>query len=81
MPLTLGDPVQPPEALQDVAFADDQVSIVDSPALIVICKALMDAVGCGLDAEPPPQADISAMHSIGKRRFNLMTYHGDFLGS
>ncbi len=47
VPLTLSVPLHPPEALHEVAFAELHVSITDSPASIVDCDAVNDAVGFG----------------------------------
>jgi hypothetical protein len=60
--------------LQDVAYADVQVSVADSPASIMIDDALIDTVGWGAGAEPPPHADSrSNAASIGDREINRMT--------
>jgi hypothetical protein len=40
-------PDHPPEALHAVAFAVDQVSVLDAPALTVVGLALRDTVGAG----------------------------------
>ena len=48
MPLLASAPLQPPPALQEVAFVELQVNVVASPLLIVDCDALIDAVGMGL---------------------------------
>jgi len=58
VPLKPGVPLHPPEATQDVAFAEDHVSIADPPASIAVCDAFIDTVGCGMTGlEPPLHAD------------------------
>jgi hypothetical protein len=54
-------PVQPPEALQDVALVELQLSVADPPLVTVVDDAVIDAVGAGgavaTGADPdPPQA-------------------------
>jgi hypothetical protein len=61
VPLTLSVPLHPPEALHEVAFAELHVSIADSPASIVDCDAVNDAVGCGEGgSERPLHAESSS---------------------
>jgi hypothetical protein len=57
-PLTASGPLQAPEAAQDVALLELQVSVEDAPALIVLAEAVNETVGTGGGApEPPPHAD------------------------
>jgi hypothetical protein len=61
LPLAAKVPLHPPEAVQEVALVEDQVSVVDPPALIVWLDVPRVVVGnggvAGADDEPPPQAD------------------------
>jgi len=45
VPLVPSVPLQPLEALQDVAYAEVQVSVAEPPASIVVVDALIDTVG------------------------------------
>jgi hypothetical protein len=60
VPLAASAPLQPPEALQDVAPVELQVNVDSSPLLTVVLDALIEAVGSGLIGEgstlPPPHA-------------------------
>lgn len=56
-------PLQPPEAVHDVALVDDQVSVLGEPEATVIGLALIETVGAGVPgpvlpplSPPPPQA-------------------------
>lgn len=52
-------PLQPPDALQEVALVELHVNVESSPLLIVVRAALTDAVGTALTGDglpPPPQA-------------------------
>jgi hypothetical protein len=58
LPFAAKVPLQPPEAVQEVALAEDHVSVGEPPASIVVLDASSDAVGNAVTgAEPPPQAD------------------------
>lgn len=59
VPFAASVPVHPPEAVQDVAFAEVHVNVAESPASIVFVDAFNDTVGCGLTGlePPPPHAD------------------------
>jgi hypothetical protein len=58
LPLGAKVPLQPPEAVQEVALAEDQVSVAEPPGAIVVLDARRDATGNAVTgAEPPPQAD------------------------
>jgi hypothetical protein len=67
LPLADFDPVQAPLALHEVAFVDDQVSVEDSPLLMVEGFAEIETVGAGVDtvtvtdllAEPPAPVQVS----------------------
>jgi hypothetical protein len=62
LPLVANAPVQPPEALHDVASVELQANIAASPLLTVIGDAVIDAVGTGgfvvtgTDPDPPQAA-------------------------
>ncbi len=47
-PLADSDPLQPPEAVQEVAFVDDHVSIAVPPLATVLGLALSVTVGAGM---------------------------------
>lgn len=56
LPLTSRDPLHPPDAVHEVAFVDDQVRVVDSPACTLVGYALsvtVGGLGGGEDVEPP----------------------------
>jgi hypothetical protein len=63
LPLAAKVPLHPPEAVQEVALAEDQVSVAEPPASTGVLDAPRVAVGNAaagagvLDDEPPPQAD------------------------
>ena len=72
LPLAATVPLHPPEAVQEVALVEDQVSVAEPPALTVVLDALRVAVGNGAaggvaggvtgevaapEPPPPPQAD------------------------
>ena len=63
LPLAAKVPLHPPEAVQEVALAEDQVSVAEPPALTGELDASSVAVGNAAagagapDDEPPPQAD------------------------
>jgi hypothetical protein len=70
LPPVANAPVQPPEALQDAAFVELQVSIAAPPLLTLVGDADSDAVGAGgtvvTGADPdPPQAARSSAALIG----------------
>jgi hypothetical protein len=57
-PLTASGPFQSPEALQDEALPEVQLSVADAPASIVVGDAVSETVGIGEGAPaPPPHAD------------------------
>jgi hypothetical protein len=43
------EPVHPPEAVQEVAFVDDQVTVVDWPRVIAVGFTDIVAVGTGAE--------------------------------
>jgi hypothetical protein len=66
LPLVATAPVQPPEALHDVASVELQVNMAASPLLTVVGEALIDALSgsgfavSGTDPDPPQAAKSSA---------------------
>jgi len=63
LPLVGNAPLQPPEAVQEVASVELQVNVDASPLSIAIGDALMDALGSAPIGDlltPPPQATNSA---------------------
>jgi hypothetical protein len=71
LPLVANAPVQPPEAVQDVALAELQFSIAAPPLLTAVGDAVIDAAGAGgpgvIGADPdpdPPQAARSSAAPI-----------------
>lgn len=56
VPLVALAPVQPPEAVQDVALVLDQVSVVVAPEMTLagLAARVTVGVGTGAGAEPPP---------------------------
>ena len=64
-------PLQPPDAVQDVVFAELHVRFAAAPLLTLLCEALIDAVGggAGADESPPPQdVSIRSPAAAAKRR-------------
>lgn len=60
LPLAASVPLQSPEAAQVAALVEDQVSVADWPASIVVSEAVSETVGAGVgETPPPPQADNS----------------------
>jgi hypothetical protein len=59
LPLVASVPLQPPEAVQDVALVEDHVSVAEPSAAIVVADAARLAVGNAVTAAepPPPHAD------------------------
>ena len=57
LPLGARVPLHPPEAVQEVALAEDQVSVAEPPASIVVLDASRDATGSAVTGAVPPQAD------------------------
>jgi hypothetical protein len=51
-------PDHAPEAEQEVAFAEDQVSIVDAPLATDVGFAARDTVGRGGGGVAPPDSDV-----------------------
>lgn len=69
VPLGCSAPLHPPDATQEVAFAEFHVKVIDLPLAIELGVALIDAVGADagvldpvgvLDPPPPPQAASSS---------------------
>ncbi len=65
-------PVQPPDAAQDVVFAENQVKVDESPATIALGLALIDKVGAAPEtvtvadwvALPPGPAQVNVKVSL-----------------
>jgi hypothetical protein len=62
LPLVASAPLQPPEAVHDVAADELQISVEAVPLLTVVCAAPRDAVGCdglaeGVTPAPPHAAN------------------------
>ena len=47
VPLVALDPLQPPDAMHEVALVEFPVNVKAPPLLIVVCAALIETVGCG----------------------------------
>ena len=61
LPLAGSEPLQLPDAVHELAFAELHVSVVELPLSMLVLAALNDAVGMGSPGEVvPPQADNSA---------------------
>jgi hypothetical protein len=61
-------PLHAPEAAQEVALLEDQVSSLGAPGLTMVGEALMDAVGAaGGKLEPPPPQDASSAAALTSR--------------
>jgi hypothetical protein len=67
-PLTPSVPLHAPEAMQDVAFVEVHISMVDSPAAIDVSDACIDTVAGGLTEAAPPQAQSSSTQASNKNR-------------
>ena len=67
LPLVASEPLQPPEAVHELAFVELHVSVVEPPLLTAVLAAVSDTVGTGLD-EPPPHATSRRVAPIGKSR-------------
>ena len=80
VPLAAFVPVQPPEAVHDVAFVEFQVKVAVSPLLTAAGDARSDAVGgcatgaMGADPEPPQAANVSATPVANTVLKNRMGY-------
>jgi hypothetical protein len=71
VPLVAFVPLQPPEAVQDVALVELHVSIDVPPLATEVGDALMDAVGVesiGVLLLPPPQAAMNKAAQAGANR-------------
>jgi hypothetical protein len=69
LPLVATAPLQPPDAVHDVASVELQVSVEAPPLLTEVCAALRDAVGCVNGVTPtPPHAANSRDTPKGKKR-------------
>jgi len=56
-------PLQPPDAVQEVAFDELHVRFEAAPLLTLLCEALINAVGDGWDEPPLPQDTTSSDHA------------------
>lgn len=78
-PLNGSTPLQPPDAVQDVAFEELHVIFETAPLSTLLGEALMDATGGGVEPdEPSPPQDIrSSSHAtVAKLRLdNCMHLH------
>ena len=74
VPLVANTPLQPPDALQEVAFVELQLNVDSWPPLTVVCDALIDAVGTGLiGGAPPPLPPLSPHDAKGSAATIAMT--------
>jgi hypothetical protein len=55
LPLVATDPVQPCDAVQEVAFVEVHVSVLLAPDCTVVGAAVNVTVGAGGPEEPPPE--------------------------
>jgi hypothetical protein len=70
VPLVTSVPLQAPDAAQDVALLDDQLSSLGKPGLTVVGAALTDAVGTAggeLELLPPPPQEASSAAALTSR--------------
>jgi hypothetical protein len=67
VPLSALLPLQPPEAVHEVASVEDHVSVVVAPVNTLVGLAVSVTVGVGVDAgdepPPPPQAARTKLNS------------------
>jgi hypothetical protein len=69
LPLAASVPLQPPDAVHDVASIELHVNVEEPPLATVVGAALRDAVGCVIGVTPtPPQAANSRDTPMGKKR-------------
>ena len=69
LPLVASAPLQPPDAVHDVASVELQVSVEVPPLATVVGAALRDAVGCVIGVTPtPPHAANSRDAPAGQKR-------------
>jgi hypothetical protein len=69
LPFVATAPLQPPDAVHDVASTELQVSVEAPPLLTEVCAALRDAVGCVNGFTPtPPHAANSRDTPKGKKK-------------
>jgi hypothetical protein len=71
VPAAASVPFHPPEAVQEVALVELQVSVAAAPFATTFDCALRLAVGTGGGADPPPQALI-ASDNPSHQRFILI---------
>ena len=69
LPLLASAPLQPPDAVHDVASVERHVNVEVPPLATVVGAALRDAVGCVIGVTPtPPHAANSSDTPMGKKR-------------
>jgi hypothetical protein len=80
LPAAANVPLQPPEAAQEVALAEDQVNVAEPPASIAVLDASRLAVGSAMTGAspplPPPQAEADRA-AITKSKGSLMKSRGE----
>ncbi len=84
LPLVARVPLQLPDAVHEVALADDHVKIAEPPASIVVLEASRDTVGSAVTGEePPPQPESSetAPSMNEARQINEAVRRMEFRGS
>jgi hypothetical protein len=80
LPLVAKVPLQPPEAVQEVALAEDQVSVAEPPASIAVLDASRVATGNAVTGAEPPQADTAdAAPNTQSEVINRMEFRSNFL--
>jgi hypothetical protein len=70
VPLVASVPLHAPDAAQEVALVEDQVTSLGAPGLTVVGETLMDAVGTGageLELPPPPPHEVSRTAALTSR--------------
>jgi hypothetical protein len=80
VPLAAKVPLQLPEAVHDVALAEDHVSVAEPPASIVLLDASREAVGsAGTDVEPPPQPESTDTAPSMNKAMKRMEFRSELL--
>jgi hypothetical protein len=80
VPLGAKVPLHPPEAVQEVALAEDQVSVAEPPASIAVLDASREATGSAVTGAEPPQADrADAAPNTQSEAINRMEFRSYFL--
>jgi hypothetical protein len=79
LPAAAKVPLQPPDALQEVALDEDQVSVAEPPASIVVLDASRLAVGNAVTgAVAPPQPDNAHTAAIKQSEVSRMKSRSEF---